>query len=152
MTAAIGAMIDAETGLLTREPLVDRLEQEVARGERYGLLCALVLVRVSGYHRLLNEDPSKAGRVLERMTWLIRLGSRRYDIGCRWSEDTFGMLLPHVGKSGAAIRVQRMEKAAKAANDGQPAVDLEPVILAFPESGATAEELIAEAEKRLGVR
>jgi len=140
---------DADTGLLTREALVDHLEREIARSERYGLLCALILVRVNGYHRAFVESPGDAGRILERMTWLIRLGSRRYDLGGRWGEDTFGLLLPHVGKSGAQVRVERMESAAS--DPDQPDVSLEPVVVAFPESGSTAADVVAAAEKHLGI-
>lgn len=152
MPQSTAPMIDAETGLLTREALVDRFEQEIARGERYGITCAFVLVRVNGYHGMLSDSPGDAARVLERMTWLIRLGSRRYDLGGRWSEDIFGLLLPHVGKGGAAKRVERMTSAASTAEDGQPTVDLEPVIVAFPDSGAAVAELVAAAEELLGVR
>lgn len=152
MTEPLAPTLDAETGLLTRAELVERFEQEVARSERYGLTCAFVLVRVNDYLAMLREAPDDATRVLERMTWLIRLGSRRYDLGCRWSEDIFGLLLPHVGNSGARTRVQRMENAAAAAEQDKPEVSLYAVVVAFPEHGASVGELVAAAEKGLGVR
>jgi diguanylate cyclase (GGDEF)-like protein len=147
-----GLAIDEETGLLTREALVERLDEEVTRSERFGLLCALVLVRAEEYRAQRDRDPAAADRMLERMSWLIRLRSRRYDLGARWSEDTLALLLPHVGKRGAEARVERMQRAAEASEEGYRPLVLRAAITAYPETHETMEELIAAAEDAIDLR
>lgn len=148
--ARAGLAIDEATGLLTREGLVERLEEEVARSERFGLLCSLILIRSEEYRVIWDRSEEEGQRLLERMTWLIRLRSRRYDIGARWSEDTLGLLLPHVGVRGSEARVARILQAS-AGSDEDPALQLNVAVASFPETHETVQELVSFVESEVGL-
>ena len=116
-----------------------RLEEELARSARYGLLCSFALLKVD---EATNES-------VLRMSELLRLSLRRFDHAGRWSTDTFAVLMPHTDLQGAQSAVARLHAVAAGDDDAAPPLPMSGVIAVYPTSGSTADELIAEAEKAL---
>lgn len=138
---------DDETLLYCKSEMVRRVEEELARSERFGLLCSFALLRVVGLDDL--PDPSVA---IDRMSDLLRLAVRRFDDAARWSRDTFALLMPHTDQKGAEAAVARLHALAASDDDGAPPLPLEGAIAVYPATGTTADELIAEVERVLGAR
>ena len=150
--ARAGLALDGETGLLTREVLVDRLEAEVARSERFGLLCSFILFRANDFRALQDENPERAKRVVERIAWLMRLRSRRYDLAARWSEDAFAILLPHVGKAGAEARIARIQQMVDGSTENRDILNLSFQSASYPETETTVSGLMDAVLAPLGLR
>jgi len=130
---------DEVTQLYNRREIQRRLEEELARSSRYGLLCSFALLKV--------DDKSQA--TLSRLSALLRLSVRRFDSAGRWNVDTFAVLMPHTDLQGAQSAVARLHAVVAGDDDDAEPIPLSGVIAVYPTSGNTADELIAEAEKAL---
>jgi PleD family two-component response regulator len=75
---------DEESQLYNRIAITQRLEEELARSERYGLLCSFALLRIVDLSHI--DAP---GGAIERLSALLRLSLRRFDAAGRWTKDTF---------------------------------------------------------------
>ncbi len=133
------APFDEETLLYNQREIQRRLEEELARSARYGLLCSFALLKV--------EECTQESMM--RMSELLRLSVRRFDSAGRWSTDTFAVLMPHTDLQGAQAAVARLHAVVASDDDLAEPIPLSGAIAVYPTSGSTADELIAEAEKAL---
>ena len=134
---------DEESQLYNRIAITQRLEEELARSERYGLLCSFALLRIVDLSHI--DAP---GGAIERLSALLRLSLRRFDAAGRWTKDTFAVLMPHTDQRGAESVVARLH--AMVSDDEQgPTIPLAGSIAVYPSTGSSASELVAEAEKAL---
>jgi len=146
---------DIETGLLTRATILERLDEEVSRCQRFGLVCAFAIVRIRNYHELCEAGDYGAS-AMDRLAGLLRTSSRRYHSTGRWSEDSFALLMPHANGGNARRRVQRTIEAANGASlevigPAGTMPDLGAGLAVFPIDAETAEELADAAERDLAV-
>ncbi len=146
---------DSETGLFTRPAIMERLEEEVSRCQRFGLVCAFAVVRIRNYHELCEAGDYGAG-AMDRLAGLIRTSSRRYHSTGRWSEDSFALLMPHASPGNARRRVQRTLETANGAaleSTGPDGImpELGAGVAVFPIDGETADELADAADRDLAV-
>lgn len=84
------AHTDVLTGLPNRRAMLDRLEIELARAERYGSEFSIVLFDVDDFKRINDAYGHEAGDdVLVRVAQEIRGALRRADACARWGGEEF---------------------------------------------------------------
>lgn len=137
---------DDGSGLYNRRAMELRLEEELSRSERYGLVMVFALLRVANYGQLERVDGA-----IDRVSSLLRLTMRRFDSAGRWSADTFALLLPHVDRRGSEAAIERMRDTLQRDppdGEGEKLV-IRTAVAMFPQAGTTAGELITVVEKAL---
>ena len=152
------AQHDVLTGLANRSLLMSMTDEHLALCRRENTKLALLFVDLDGFKRVNDENGHEAGdrllcAVAERLTRAVR-GS---DVVARLGGDEFAVLLVRAGRETAA------EVAAKLVDSLSAPYTLErgmapPLILeisasigvaGFPESGASADELLKRADEAM---
>lgn len=103
------AATDEKTGAHSYRYFAERLEEEMARSERYGLPLALVLLDLDGFKAANDRLGHIAGdRVLRAVADVLRSKVRVMDVVARFGGDEFAVLLPNTESTGAAILGERL--------------------------------------------
>ncbi|MBI5835423.1 MAG: sigma-70 family RNA polymerase sigma factor [Armatimonadetes bacterium] len=141
---------DDLTGLYNRRYLLDRLDEELSRCQRYGFLLSVVLVDLDGFEAYLGEHGrAEADQALMAVARLLTAASRRIDRICRYDERRFLLLLPNTGQQSTVL-CERLVAAVDALELGPGAADAGRIravcgIAVYPLAGADADALIAAA-------
>ncbi|TMA33550.1 MAG: EAL domain-containing protein [Deltaproteobacteria bacterium] len=153
-------------GLATRDPLTgldnhasfqESVRREIARAQRRGMPCALLLVSIDKF-REVNARLGYAGgdALLQSLgAYLLRSG-RASDVPAylgssgvmaRFGGDTFAILLPETDRTGGASRAEQLRRglAEAVTGSGLPRVTASVGVAAFPEHAQSPEGLIAAA-------
>jgi diguanylate cyclase (GGDEF)-like protein len=144
-------------GLATRDPLTgldnhasfqQSVRKEIARGQRYGAPCALVLASIDRF-RDVNASLGFSGgdALLGALGAFLIKGGRVPDVLARFGGDTFAVLLPETDRTGAATRADDLRRTVAQAElgTGLPRITVSLGVGAFPEDARDAESLIAAA-------
>lgn len=138
--AEAGGVVDAETGLYSRQYFDERLEEELIRAKRYGHNVAIV--------RIALNIPAGAERpqVLAQAGALIKATVRRVDIVCRFAQNEFAIIMPHTafGAGAAANRIR-----SRFASDEDPvlsSLEVNTGISVFPDQAISASVLVDLAD------
>mgnify|MGYP000598573214 CR=1 FL=1 len=100
---------DALTGLLNRRGLIDRLQYELRRAERYGTVTSLVLVDMDHFKDINDRFGHKGGdRVLQEVAKGLLQMVRTADIVGRYGGDEFMLILPQTSLQGAQELAERI--------------------------------------------
>jgi diguanylate cyclase (GGDEF)-like protein/PAS domain S-box-containing protein len=103
---------DALTGLMTRARFEEELERHVARGRRYGMAGALIVLDVDGFREINEEHGARAGdRVLVGVAKALTNRLRDTDLLARIGGDQFAVLLPQAKPPEAERVSQALEEA-----------------------------------------
>ncbi|MBI4770267.1 MAG: diguanylate cyclase, partial [Chloroflexi bacterium] len=155
------AVTDALTGLANRRAFDALFHTEVARAARYGHPLSLIFADVDDF-KLYNDTwghPAGDER-LKAVARLLQASVRDPDVAARYGGEEFVLVLPHTGKAGAAALAERIRVAAQAGaprrlagwqgghspGSSLPGYTLSLGVAAFPEDGATAEQLLLGAD------
>lgn len=106
--AALGN-VDAATGLATSRYFQEIGYQEVSRAKRYGKELSLILLRLDGLERAIQDHGRGAGE--ELLAGVAACGTqvvRNLDIFGRLEDDLLGVLLPETGQEGASAMAGRL--------------------------------------------
>lgn len=130
--------------------LRDRLEQEVARSQRYPQAFALLLVDPDATDALAALTPDRQSDLARHIARLLRHSVRQVDLVARTGAVRFGLLLPHTGVQAAVLG----ERLRNLIASSTPPAGLEPITVSismaiFPNDAATAEALFQRAEAAL---
>jgi len=107
------ARTDPLTGLLNRRAFEERLEEELARSERYGLPLSVLLVDVDGLKALNDQQGHRRGdAALRHVASALRSGSRQTDITARWGGDEFVVLAPATTRPEGVELAERIRVAS----------------------------------------
>jgi diguanylate cyclase (GGDEF)-like protein len=153
---------DALTRLYNHAFFQDAIRREVERSARHHLCFALVLLDVDGFRRV-NEVAGHAGgdRVLAAVGRLLDGPERPAEVAAclsgqeivaRFGEDAFGLILPQTAKATAAAKAEQLRRIVAEADLALPAgarLALSAGVAAFPEDGATREQLVMAAQLSL---
>lgn len=103
------ATTDPLTGLANSRVFRERLNQDLARAERYGEPLSLLLIDVDGLKRVNDRAGHQAGdAALEAVAAAIRSGMREADLGARLGGDEFAVLAPRTDESAALVLAERL--------------------------------------------
>ncbi|MGH9187979.1 MAG: EAL domain-containing protein, partial [Acidimicrobiales bacterium] len=140
-----GALLDAETGLVNRALLADRLAQALDRAERTGKATAVVVLSVEGEDRSLDgTSPATLVQFARRLDALVRRG----DTAARGGDDELTVVLVDLEPGDDAKEVAE-RLLHKVMPDTDPALPLS-VGMSVSRPGIDAPTLMREA--RLAAR
>ncbi|MGD2027445.1 MAG: sensor domain-containing diguanylate cyclase [Anaerolineales bacterium] len=103
------ARTDSLTGLLNRRAFDERLENEIARSERYEYAVSLLMIDVDDFKQYNDlYGHSKGDEHLIKIANLILASVRQPDLVSRIGGEEFSVILPHTVKVGARDLAERI--------------------------------------------
>lgn len=106
--------IDNATGLLNQRGLLESIEREVLRYDRYGNAFSLILCEID-YVKLMNslEEQERINDTLSKMGELLANNLRKLDIVGRWDAKRLMLLLPETGLMPAIKVTHKIQRVLK---------------------------------------
>jgi diguanylate cyclase (GGDEF)-like protein len=153
---------DQLTGALTRRGFIERVDQEIARFQRYGRPASLAMIDIDHFKAINDTHGHAVGdAVLREVARLLRMEARPNDLLGRLGGEEFALLMPETGGRAGYLAAERLRKVVasaqiEAAPDMQVAItasfgvaELIPGFAA-PESWFAATDVLLYAAKRRG--
>ena len=114
------AITDGLTELYNHRYFYERLAQEVARANRYGLPLSLLVIDVDDFKRYNDRFGHRVGdAVLHDLAALLKAQTRQQvDLAARYGGEEFAVILPSTGSEGAAVVGERLRSTI--AENGGP--------------------------------
>jgi len=149
-----GLMVrDALTGVYAKVALLERLEEEIHRGRRYGDAFSVLLLDLDHFKSVNDAFGHARGDAsLTEFVARVQRAARNSDVLFRYGGDEFVLFLPRTTHEHAKILAERLlEEVTGTPFSGQPPLTLSTSIgvATLPEDGSTAEELLARADARM---
>jgi diguanylate cyclase (GGDEF)-like protein len=151
------SITDHLTGLLNRRYWHDRLEEEIARSQRFNRQLSVLMVNLDGFKQYNDTFGHLAGdRILEAIAVVIMNSVRSIDIVARYGGDEFTIILPETGISMAVVIGERLRsdiaKTALPVTQGgksEHTITASIGIACYPEHDTTANSLFDRADSAL---
>lgn len=146
---------DSVTGLYKRRAFIDRLREEMARGQRYEHPVSLLYGDIDQLAALNHSQGRDSGdqalcEVARLMTADAEARVRESDIVGRLAGEEFGIILVETDRSGAAIKAARLREAiARTHLPGSHQLTISFGMACAPGDGSDAERLMANAQRAL---
>jgi diguanylate cyclase (GGDEF)-like protein/putative nucleotidyltransferase with HDIG domain len=151
--AESSATNDFLTGLPNARALSIHLEQELARCKREHTTVAVMECDLNGFKEVNDRYGHLAGdKVLKLFANLMREVCREYDYTARMGGDEFVILAPNmapVSVNERTILLNAMAQRAGREICGKDILSLSLGVAFYPQDGQDAEQLLAEADKRM---
>ena len=141
---------DVSTELYNRRYFALRIDEEVKRHTRFGHPLSLVVLNMDHF-RQLNADhgPAAGDEVLREVARLLVKHSRSFTIIARLDGDGFAALLANTPRAGAVTYSQRIRGVIAAHPFPQGPITASFGVAGLPADAASAEDLIAAAQRAL---
>ena len=147
------ARIDALTSLPNLHSLFLQLDAELARSKRTDTALALVVVALEGFTQFTERfGRPEGGRLLKLVAIGLQQNFREYDCVARMAGAEFVLVLSGLKPQDLPEKLKRVEavtRRAVAAVSGEKFIVLSMGAAFYPDDGADAESLLAEAGRRL---
>ena len=119
------AITDDLTGLYNHRHFYQRLAEEVARAQRYGLSLSLLIIDIDDFKRYNDAFGHRAGdAVLRDLSALLQQQTRQQvDLVARYGGEEFVVILPSTATEGAAEAGERLRRAVAGEPLGQAAIE-----------------------------
>lgn len=148
------SITDPLTGLLNRRYLQERLEEEVARSQRYGRQLSLLMLDIDDFKSYNDSCGHPAGdRLLRYVSEAIMHSVRATDIVARFGGDEFLVLLPETDSDLAMQIAERMRQelagAAQASAPERAAVTVSIGIASYPRDANSLETIVEQVDRAL---
>lgn len=149
------SLTDVLTGLPNRRYMDRHFAQELARAHRHTGHVSVLLLDMDKFKEINDEFGHQAGdRALREVAQSLRAGLREYDICARYAGDEFVVILGDCDRPQAERRRREIQDAVSSiAFEPVPGRQVPLGISAgsatFPADGPTADELIANADRRM---
>ncbi|MGA3348217.1 MAG: diguanylate cyclase [Candidatus Sulfotelmatobacter sp.] len=146
---------DALTGLYNRRYLEEALDREIRRAGRAGQPLGLMMIDLDHFKRFNDTYGHDAGDAVLREAAAFLLRSvRAEDFVCRFGGEEFVVILPTANREGAHARAERLrlkmkDMAVQHQGRSLGMVSFSIGVAAFPEHGASPQELMAAADAAL---
>ncbi|OLE29026.1 MAG: hypothetical protein AUG44_05720 [Actinobacteria bacterium 13_1_20CM_3_71_11] len=145
-------IIDPLTGAYSRALLAPRLAEELARAARSTTGFAVMLFDVD-YFKSVNDayGHGRGDEVLKQLAERVNRFVRGYDVLFRYGGDEFVLLLPETEEADAVRVALRLTEGIRGTDfPGEPPLNVSVSlgVALFPKDAATAEDLLACADRR----
>jgi len=151
--AETSATIDYLTGMANARALSLHLEHELARCKRELSGFALMACDLNGFKEVNDRHGHLAGdKVLKLFANLMREACRETDYAARMGGDEFVIVAPDMVPGAIGERASRLSALALQAGHevcGKDFLSLSMGAAFYPQDGLDAEQLLAEADKRM---
>ena len=151
--AETSAITDALTLLPNARSLFLHLDSEVARCKRESIPLTILVCDLDGFKRVNDLFGHLEGnKVLRTVAQKLRECCREYDYVARMGGDEFVVVLPGHPPEAVHAKMRLLEEIAVQAGRQHCGEDLLSMSLGeatFPEDGTDAEQLLAEADRRM---
>jgi diguanylate cyclase (GGDEF)-like protein len=146
------AAIDSVTGLFNRRHFEARLHGEVQRVHRQQQPLSLLMVDIDDFKRINDTFGHIEGdRTLRTVAELLRGGVRIFDVCARYGGEEFAILMPGAPLETAAQVAERIRRRVHHRFRHDPVGVTISIGVATLAPGETGEELVGEADRRLGL-
>jgi diguanylate cyclase (GGDEF)-like protein len=149
--ALVRANTDELTGLYNHRHFHERLEQEIARGSRFGTMFSLIMMDIDFFKAYNDIHGHLAGdEVLRRIGDYIDSSIRGIDLASRYGGEEFAIILPETRLDDAYRVAERIRKTieSKTSSRAMP-VTVSIGIANWPIDGVMKEEIIGRADAAL---
>ncbi len=144
--------LDGLTGIFNRRFFELRILEEIERARRSGIGMAVVMVDIDQFKKLNDEFGHLLGdEVLRQVSSLFHQQLRKIDVVCRYGGEEFAILLTQTNSQHAQGVAEKLRKLVESWQfPGVPrTVTLSAGVAAFPDHGASRDELIRAADTAL---
>ncbi len=149
--AIVRANTDGLTELYNHRQFHDRIDQEIARGSRFGTTFSLIMLDVDLFKAYNDIHGHLAGdEILRRIALSIKASTRSLDTAFRYGGEEFAVILPEAHLKDAYKVAERMRKAiaSKTSSRATP-ITASLGIASWPVDGVTKAEIISRADSAL---
>jgi len=151
------SITDPLTGLLNRRYLQDRLEEEIARSQRFNRQLSVMMLDLDGFKQYNDTFGHIAGdRALETLAIVIMQSVRTIDIVARFGGDEFLIILPETGTSTALMIGDRLKNdigktvlPVSGSDHGERTITASVGLACYPEHDATGKCMLECADVAL---
>ena len=144
---------DYLTNLPNARSLFLSLDNELARAQRTGSSLAVIVCDLDGFKQVNDRFGHIAGnKVLRLIANGLRENCGPTDYVARMGGDEFVILIPGASVDEIELKIERMRAVAKRAGDSTPEpspLSMSVGVATYPDDGADAEFLLAEADRRM---
>ena len=149
--AQVRANTDELTGLYNHRHFHERLEQEIARGSRFGTTFSLIMLDIDLFKSYNDIYGHLAGdQVLRKIGHYIGSSIRSIDLAFRYGGEEFGIILPEARLDDAYKVAERIRKTieSKTSSRAMP-ITASLGVANWPNDGVMKEEIIGRADAAL---
>jgi diguanylate cyclase (GGDEF)-like protein/putative nucleotidyltransferase with HDIG domain len=147
------ATTDYLTGLPNARSLFLHLEHEIARCKRSNLSLGIFVSDLNGFKQVNDSFGHLEGnRLLQTFAAMLKEACREYDYPARMGGDEFVIVVPGLRQDRATEMIQRLRTAIAEAGKavcGDQRVSISVGCAFYPTDSTNAEELLAEADRRM---
>jgi diguanylate cyclase (GGDEF)-like protein len=151
--AETSAVTDALTRLPNASSLFLHLDSEVARSKRDNTTLTILVCDLDGFKRVNDRFGHLEGnKVLRTVAQGLQENCREYDYVARMDGDEFVVVLPGHPPEAVQKKIQALSEIAIQAGRlhcGEDLLSMSVGAAVFPEDGTDAEQLLAEADRRM---
>ena len=146
------AHVDPKTGLFNARHIEFALEEELARGRRFGRPASVIMADLDLLREVNNTYGHLAGdAVLQGVADVFRSEIRPYDSAGRFGGEEFAVLLPEADSAAALEIAERIRRGVAArryavGGDDSVRVTISLGVASFPADATTADELLHRAD------
>jgi diguanylate cyclase (GGDEF)-like protein/putative nucleotidyltransferase with HDIG domain len=147
---AATARTDPLTGLKNRRAFEQALQERLAVASPEPF--SVIMLDVDGLKQVNDARGHAAGdAVLKRVAAVLSAHLRQADVVTRWGGDEFVLLMPGMDQVGAVSLARRVGATLKDPDDPAGAISVSIGTASFPADGATADSLLASADRSMYV-
>jgi diguanylate cyclase (GGDEF)-like protein len=147
------AITDYLTGLPNARSLFLQLERELARCKRDNSSLTVMVSDMDGFKQINDRFGHLEGnRVLRLFAQALKDSCREYDYVARMGGDEFVVIAPGLTADASGKKAEQMRALARQAGNevcGEDLLSLSVGRAMYPEDGNDAEQLLAEADRRM---
>jgi diguanylate cyclase (GGDEF)-like protein/putative nucleotidyltransferase with HDIG domain len=151
-TAESSATTDYLTGLPNARSLFLQLDSELARCKRTKAELCVIVCDLDGFKQINDRFGHLEGnRFLQSIAQGMREICREYDYVARMGGDEFVLILPNLPKEVAAVKIDEIQQVVRKAGQifGDDSIGMSVGEAYYPADGLDAEDLLAQADRRM---
>lgn len=148
------AITDSLTGLYVRRHFFERLDEELARSERYKLKFAYLMIDIDNFKNINDTYGHLVGDcILRDVGRILKENTREIDLDARYGGEEFSLVLPEAEREEARLVGERIRKKVEenvfSAYDEKLHVTISAGISTYPDDSADIKGLAEKADKAL---